>query len=69
MRPEKIFLMSQNYQNTKYTEKIKNFKSIKGKRLTYKGRSIKITPYFLIENLKARQAQKDALQTLRDHSY
>lgn len=31
MRPEKIFLMSQNYQNTKYTGKIKNIKSIKGK--------------------------------------
>jgi hypothetical protein len=43
-------------------------KAIRGKgQVTYKGRSIRITPDFSTETLKSRRAWADVLQTLRDH--
>jgi hypothetical protein len=36
-------------------------------QLTYKGRSIRITPYFSPETMKARRFWTDVMQTLREH--
>lgn len=63
--PQYIIIKTLNIQNE---ERI--LKTTRGKgQITYKGRIriIKITPDFSKEILKARRAQTDVLQTLRDH--
>ena len=43
-------------------------KGVRGKsQVTYKGRSIKSTPDFSPETMKARRAWTDVIQTLREH--
>jgi hypothetical protein len=37
--------------------------------VTYKGWSIRITPYFSTETVKARRSWTDVIQTLREHKY
>jgi len=45
-------------------------KAVREKRqVTYKGRSIRITPDFLPETMKARRSWKDVIETLREHKY
>ena len=55
---EKKILPSHNNQKTKYTEQRKNIKRGKEKKgqVTYKGRTIIITPHFSTETLKARRS-------------
>ena len=36
-------------------------------QVTYKGRSIRISPDFSAENIKARRSWADFIQTLREH--
>ena len=36
-------------------------------KVTYKGRHIRITPYFSQETMKARRSWTDVIQTLREH--
>jgi hypothetical protein len=36
-------------------------------QVTYKGKSIRITPYFSPETMKARRSWTDVIQTLREH--
>jgi hypothetical protein len=68
MGPKKKIFSSHNYQNTKYTYQRKNIKNCKEKgQVTYKGRSIRITPDFSTETMKARRAWSEVMQTLREH--
>ena len=53
-------------QNIQNKERILMVAKEKG-QVTHKGRSVKITPDFSIETIKARRSWTDVLQTLRDH--
>jgi hypothetical protein len=53
MEPEKKILSSHNNQNTK--QRILKAEREKG-QVTYKGRSIRITPDFSTQTMKARRA-------------
>ena len=56
MRPEKKILLSHNNQNTKHTEQ-RILKAAREKgQITHNGRPIRITPDFLTETMKAREA-------------
>lgn len=65
--PEIKFSSAYNIQNSKCKEQRKRIKSCKGKKdkVEYKGGLIIMTPDFSMENLKARMAWTDAIQTLR----
>ena len=56
-------------QNTKFTKQRKHIKSRKEKRSSniYNGRTIRITPDFSPETMKARRSWADLIQTLREH--
>ncbi|KAL6088973.1 hypothetical protein STEG23_021130 [Scotinomys teguina] len=58
-----IIIKTLNIQNK---ERILRAAKEKG-QLTYKGRPIRITPYFSMETLQARRSWYDVIQTLRDH--
>ena len=48
--------------------KTKKIKSVREKgQVTYKGRSIRTTPDFSLETMKARRSWADIIQTLRKH--
>jgi hypothetical protein len=50
--------------------KEKILKAVREKgQVTYKGRSIRITPDFSPETTKARRSWADVIQTLREHKY
>jgi hypothetical protein len=58
-----IIVKTPNAQNN---ERILKAVREKG-QVTYKGRSIRITPDFLPETMKARSSWADVIQTLREH--
>jgi hypothetical protein len=48
--------------------KEKILKAVRGKgQVTYKGRPIRLTPYFSPETMKARRSWADVIQILREH--
>jgi hypothetical protein len=70
MGPRKKILSSHNNQNTKHAEHQRILKAARGKgQVTYKGRSIKITPDFSTESMKAREAWSEVMQTLGEYKY
>jgi hypothetical protein len=64
---EKKFLLSHDNQNTKCTTQ-RLLKRIREKcQATCKGRSIRITPDFSPETMKARRSWADVIQTIRKY--
>ena len=53
-------------QNIQNKERILSAAKEKG-QVTHKGRSIRITPNFSLETMKARRFWEDVLQILKDH--
>jgi hypothetical protein len=52
--------------NTQSKERILKAARERG-QVTYKGRPIRITPYFSTETMKARRAWSEVMQTVREH--
>jgi hypothetical protein len=63
---KKKFLLSHRSQNTKWKNKERILKAVREKsQVTYKCRTIRITPDFSPETMKARRSWADVTQTLK----